>query len=85
MVLEAAKKLYMHPRCLDCLQQNKDVVLQHYSWLLDVAQHNWLPQAMRLAPENLERQDMVDVVMVVVMMAMGEGMELCHQVVVERN
>jgi len=40
---------------------------------------------MRLAPENLERQDMMDVVMVAVMMAMGEGMKLYHQVVAERN
>jgi len=64
-------------------KQNKSYI---HSWLLDgVAQHNWLPQAMRLAPENLERQDVMDVVMVAVMMAMAEGMELYHQVVVERN
>jgi hypothetical protein len=64
-------------------KQNKSYI---HSWLLDgVAQHSWLPQAIPLAPENLERQDMVDAVMVAVMMAMEEGMELCHQVVAERN
>jgi len=76
----------MHPCFLGCLQQNKGVGLQHYSWLLDAAaQHNQLPQAMLLAPVNLERQDRVGAVEVAVMMAMGEEMGLCHQVGVEWN
>lgn len=40
---------------------------------------------MLLAPVKLERQDRMYAVRVVVMMAMGVGMELCHQVGVEQN
>jgi hypothetical protein len=40
---------------------------------------------MLLAPVNLERQDTTGAVEVAAMMAMGEEMELCHQVGAEWN
>jgi hypothetical protein len=42
-----------------------------------------LPQTKLLAPVHLERQDIVDVAEVAVMMAMGEETEVSHQEGVE--